>query len=65
MTTDHLIEAHRTLKPFGLLFVAEPARRWRVAGNLEAAIEEAGFELLPTYQRGGFRYVRAIKAAAR
>jgi hypothetical protein len=57
---DFLAEAHRTLQPFGLLFVAEPARRWD-EGKLEAAIEEAGFGLLHSYQRGAFFYVQAVK----
>jgi hypothetical protein len=57
---DYLEEAHRTLQPFGLLFVAEPARRWE-EGKLEAAIEEAGFGLLHSYRRGDFFYVQAVK----
>jgi len=56
---DYLAKAHRVLQPFGLLFVAEPARRWE-EGQLERAVEDRGFELLPSYQRGDFRYVRAI-----
>ncbi|PLS85140.1 MAG: hypothetical protein CYG60_14200 [Actinobacteria bacterium] len=56
----YLAEAHRTLRPFGLLFVAEPARRWE-EGRLEQAVQEHGFEPLPSYQRGDFRYVRAVK----
>ena len=57
---DYLAEAHRTLQPFGLLFVAEPARRWE-EGKLEAAIEEAGFGLLSSYRRADFLYVQAVK----
>ena len=56
----YLAEAHRTLQPFGLLFVAEPARRWE-EGKLEAAVEEAGFGLLHSYRRGDFHYVQAVK----
>jgi hypothetical protein len=55
-----LVEANRTLKPFGLLFIAEPARRWK-DGALEAAVDEAGFVVLQSYQRGDFRYVQAVK----
>jgi hypothetical protein len=40
--------------------VAEPARRWD-EGKLEAAVKEAGFELLQAYQRGGFLYVQAVR----
>ena len=59
-----LAEAHRTLKPFGLLFVAEPARRW-TGDALERAIEEGTrFRVLESYQRGDFRYVVAAKALA-
>jgi len=59
---DYLGEAHRTLQPFGLLFIAEPAARWSAKpGELEQAVEEAGFELLPSRRRGDFLYVRAVK----
>jgi hypothetical protein len=58
---DYLAEAHRTLQPFGLLFIAEPAKRWE-DGALERAVEEAGFDLLPSRRRGDFLYVRAVKA---
>jgi hypothetical protein len=44
-----------------LLFIAEPAKRWE-ASKLEEAVEEAGFELLPSRTRRDFLYVRAIKA---
>ncbi len=57
--SDYLKEAHRVLQPLGLLFVAEPARRWE-QGRLEQAVEECGFGLLPAYRRGDFlaTYVR-------
>lgn len=58
--SEYLKEAHRVLRPFGLLFVAEPARRWE-EGRLERAVEECGFGMLPAYQRGDFRYIRAVK----
>jgi hypothetical protein len=58
---DYLAEAHRTLQPFGLLFIAEPAKRWE-EGALERAAEEAGFDLLPSRRRGDFLYVRAVKS---
>ena len=61
---EYLAEAHRTLKPFGLLFVAEPARRWP-GDALERAIEGgARFRVLEANQRGDFRYVVAAKAHA-
>jgi hypothetical protein len=56
----YLEEAHRTLQPFGLLFVAEPVRRWE-EGKLEAAVEQAGFGLLHSYRRGQFLYIQAVK----
>lgn len=59
---DYLIEAHRTLKPFGLLFIAETARRWEGSHELEEAVRLAGYELLPTTRRGDFLYLRGIKA---
>jgi hypothetical protein len=58
--TDYLTEAHRVLQPLGYLFVAEPVKRWR-DGVLERSIEEAGFSVVNTYQRGAFRYVVAVK----
>jgi superfamily II DNA or RNA helicase len=58
---DYLTEAHRALQPFGLLFIAEPAKRWE-DGSLERAVEEAGFDLLPSRRRGDFLYVRAVKS---
>jgi hypothetical protein len=57
---EYLAEAHRTLQPFGLLFVAEPAERW-AQGKLEKAVEEAGFGIMDSSQRGRFRYVTAGK----
>jgi Hypothetical methyltransferase len=58
---DYLAEAHRTLQPFGLLFIAETARRWEGNPELEEAVRDAGFEPLPTTRRGDFLYLRAIK----
>ncbi|MDP9477533.1 MAG: methyltransferase domain-containing protein [Actinomycetota bacterium] len=58
---DYLAEAHRTLQPFGLLFIAEPAKRW-YEGKLERALEEAGFDLLRSRRRADFLYVRAVKS---
>jgi hypothetical protein len=58
---DYLAEAHRTLQLFGLLFIAEPAKRWQ-DGSLERALEEAGFDLLRSRRRGAFLYVRAVKS---
>lgn len=59
---DYLAEAHRTLQPYGLLFIAEPARRWET-GALEKAVEEAGFDLIGSAeQRGNFFYLRAVKS---
>jgi hypothetical protein len=57
---EYLAEAHRTLQPFGLLFVAEPARRW-LDGNLASAVEAAGFYVVTSDQRGDFLYVRGLR----
>ena len=57
---DYLAEAHRTLRPFGLVFIAEPARRWE-DGVLEEALEGAGFDPLRTVRRGDFIYARGVK----
>jgi hypothetical protein len=59
---DYLAEAHRTLQPFGLLFIAEPAKRWEGREDLEEALQDAGFDLLPTTQRGDFLFLRGIKS---
>ena len=58
---DYLAEAHRTLQPFGLLFIAETAKKWEGREDLEEAVRAAGFELLPTTPRGDFLYLRGIK----
>jgi hypothetical protein len=58
---DYLAEAHRTLQPFGLLFIAETAKRWEGREDLEEAVRAAGFELLPMTRRGDFLYLRGIK----
>jgi len=57
--TEYLEEAWRVLKPYGYLFVAEPAKRW---GNLGGAVAEHGFDVIRCEQRGEFVYLRAIKA---
>jgi Hypothetical methyltransferase len=57
---DYLTEAHRTLRPFGLIFIAEPSRRWK-DGALEDALEGAGFDPLRTVRRGDFVYARGVK----
>jgi hypothetical protein len=57
-------EAHRTLRrPFGMLFVAEPAKRW-AEGRLEKTVEETGIGVTDSYQRDAFRYVVATKREA-
>jgi len=57
---EYLTEAYRTLQPFGLLFVAEPAKRW-AEEKLEKAVEKAGFSIMGSSHRGRFRYVTAVK----
>jgi hypothetical protein len=57
---DYLREAWRTLKPFGLLFVAEPARRW---ADLPTEVARHGFCVIRSEQRGEFRYVQAVHDA--
>ena len=57
---DYLTEAQRTLRPFGLVFIAEPARRWE-DGVLEDALVAAGFDPLRTLHRGEFVYARGVK----
>ena len=58
---EYLKEAHRTLQPYGLLFIAEPAHNSEGKADLEEALEAAGFELLPSTRRGDFLYLRGIK----
>jgi hypothetical protein len=41
---EHPREARRTLRPFGMLFVAEPAKRW-AAGHWEKAVATRTCEL--------------------
>ncbi len=40
--------------------MVEAARRWE-EGKLRTADEEAGFNLLHSYQRGDYLYVQAVK----
>jgi hypothetical protein len=56
----YLAEAHRVLKPFGLLFVAELAKRWE-EGRLEQAVKGHVFNLMFSYQCDNFRYLGAVK----
>ena len=56
---DYLEEARRTLKTYGLLFVAETAKRWEDLGGV---VGEHGFDVIRCEQRGEFEYLRAIKA---
>jgi Hypothetical methyltransferase/Helicase conserved C-terminal domain len=61
--TDYLKEAHRTLKPYGYLFVTEPSAKWRDRrGELQAAVEELGFQIVgDVEQRYDFLYLIALK----
>lgn len=61
---DYLKEAHRTLKPYGYLVIAEPAGRWRdEPPTLRAAVESTGFRLVgDVEQRYEFVYLTALKA---
>jgi len=58
---DYLKEASRVLQPFGLLFIAETARKWEDLRPLEEAAREAGFRMLPATRRGEFVYLTAVK----
>jgi hypothetical protein len=57
---DYLTEAHRLLQPFGLVFIAEPVKRWNEC-VLEGALVEAGFRVAEDEQRDSFRYITAMK----
>ena len=60
---DYLDEAHRTLRPLGLLFIAEPSGASKCeGGRLEKAVEHAGFKVVSSNQRYEFRYLLAMKA---
>jgi ubiquinone/menaquinone biosynthesis C-methylase UbiE len=60
---DYLKEAHRSLKPFGHLFIAESQRKWQDnLDTLENAVRTQGFQLLGRIeQRYDFIYLTAIK----
>jgi SAM-dependent methyltransferase len=60
---DYLVEAARTLKPYGHLFIAEAATRWQgKQDDLVDALHAAGFTLLGTIeQRYDFLYLTTIK----
>jgi ribosomal RNA-processing protein 8 len=61
---DYLREAHRTLKPYGYLLIAEPVGRWRDdPGALREAVEAAGFRLVGNVeQRYAVLYITALRA---
>ena len=61
---EYLQEAHRTLKPYGVLLITEPQKKWEgKTDDLVQAITMAGFHLVgKVEQRGRFLYVQASKA---
>ena len=61
---DYLKEAHRVLKPFGYLVIAEPVGRWRDdPAALRAAVESVRFRAVGEIeQRYEFIYLTALKA---
>jgi hypothetical protein len=58
---DYLTEAYRTLQPLGLLFIAEPSRKWEDPTPLEEAARTAGFQMMTATTRNGFLYLRGMK----
>ncbi len=56
-------EAHRTLKPFGHLFIVEPRQRWdQKHTELREAVESAGFQHTGEIeQRYDFIYLDAVR----
>ena len=60
---DYLKEAHRTLRPYGHLFIAEPHGRWlNKIQVLKQAVETTGFQLVgDVEQRYNFVYLTAVK----
>jgi hypothetical protein len=60
---EYLKEAHRTLQPFGYVFVEEPAKR-RAEDRLDHAARDHGFNTMFSYERDGFRYVGAVSRRA-
>ena len=60
----NLKEAHRTLKPYGHVFIVEPKKKWQ--NNIEElkdAIDAAGFYIMgDVEQRYDFLYLTAVKA---
>lgn len=60
---EYLAEAHRALKPFGFLFIAEPHGRWEGReALLVAAVTDSGFVVTQhPEQRYQFIYLEAMK----
>jgi hypothetical protein len=56
-------EAHRTLKPFGHLFIVEPRQRWeKKLDELRTGVEAAGFQHIGEIeQRYDFIYLAAVR----
>ena len=61
---DYLKEAHRTLKPYGHSFIAEPHGKWEENGEkLRAAVQAAVFRVMgDVEQQYSFVYLAAVKA---
>lgn len=60
---EYLHEAYRTLKPYGFLYIAEPAKKWQdTLERLKRAVEAAHFFIIGTIeQRYDFVYLVACK----
>jgi SAM-dependent methyltransferase len=60
---DYLAEAHRCLKPYGWLRIAEPTSRWEGVKREEllGAIAQAGFGVTVTTERDRFLYIEAYR----
>jgi ribosomal RNA-processing protein 8 len=58
---EYLAEAHRVLKPYGRLHIAEPISRWQGDKRAELldAIAAAGFRAFAPIERGSFLYIEA------
>lgn len=58
---DYLKEAHRCLKLDGHLWIAESTSRFSQLA-LEPEISAIGFDIIRTYEKGKFTFLKAIKS---
>ncbi|MCY3410145.1 MAG: methyltransferase domain-containing protein [Candidatus Heimdallarchaeota archaeon] len=60
--TDYVREAHRCLRLDGYLHIIESSSRFKDLEGFVEGLEEMGFEVVSSKERGKFMFIRAIKS---